>query len=142
MHRAIKRHQDWIRLISNLSQKSHISFLGCFVTYLTTWFDTMQLVVSLPKDVNEGTGGGSNLAIIEMQVQNSVSFFLHVYVCILENADFFPTRHTTYYCYRFGNLTAWAINCKGIQHAVRYIRDNNLDLEILTGSHWFSTNCD
>jgi len=27
----------------------------------------MQLVVSLPKDVNEGTGGGSNLAIIEMQ---------------------------------------------------------------------------
>ena len=60
----------------------------------------------------------------------------------LVNADLFPTRHTTYYCYRFGNLTAWAINCKGIQHAVRYIRDNNLDLEILTGSHWFSTNCD
>ena len=42
----------------------------------------MQLVVSLPKDVNEGTGGGSNLAIIEMQVQNSVSFFLQVYVSI------------------------------------------------------------
>ena len=47
----------------------------------------MQLVVSLPNDVNEGTGGGSNLAIIEMQVQNSVSFFLlQVYVSILENA--------------------------------------------------------
>ena len=43
---------------------------------------------------------------------------------------------------RFGNLTTWAVNCKGIQQVVRYIRDNNLDVEILCGSHWFASDCD
>ena len=40
---------------------------------------------------------------------------------------------------RFGNLTRWAVNCEGIQQVVRTIRDNNVDLEILCGSHWFSS---
>lgn len=40
---------------------------------------------------------------------------------------------------RFGNLTRWAINCEGMQQVVHSIRDNNLDVEILCGSHWFSS---
>lgn len=42
---------------------------------------------------------------------------------------------------RFGNLTRWAVNCEGIQQVVRNIRENNIDVEILCGSHWFSSPC-
>jgi len=42
---------------------------------------------------------------------------------------------------RFGNLTRWAVDCEGIQLVVRHIRENNLDLEVLCGSHWFSSTC-
>jgi hypothetical protein len=42
---------------------------------------------------------------------------------------------------RFGNLTRWAINCEGIQHVVRSIKENNYDVEILCGSHWFASKC-
>lgn len=42
---------------------------------------------------------------------------------------------------KFGNLTRWAVNCEGIQHVVRTIRENNYDVEILCGSHWFNTKC-
>jgi len=41
----------------------------------------------------------------------------------------------------FGNLTRWAINCEGIAQVLRTIRDNNLEMEILCGSHWFSSSC-
>ena len=40
---------------------------------------------------------------------------------------------------RFGNLTRWAVNCEGIQQVVRSVRQNNLDVEILCGSHWFNS---
>lgn len=49
--------------------------------------------------------------------------------------DGFPLLH------KFGNLTRWAVNCEGIQQVVRTLRDNNVDVEILCGSHWFSSNC-
>ncbi len=42
---------------------------------------------------------------------------------------------------RFGNLTRWAVNCEGIQQVVRAIRENNYDVEILCGSHWFASQC-
>ena len=42
---------------------------------------------------------------------------------------------------RFGNLTRWAVNCEGIQHVVRTIKENNYNLEILCGSHWFTMKC-
>ncbi len=42
---------------------------------------------------------------------------------------------------RFGNLTRWAVNCEGIQSVVRTIKEHNLDLEILCGSHWFASTC-
>lgn len=42
---------------------------------------------------------------------------------------------------RFGNLTRWAVNCEGIQNVVRTIKTNNYEVEILCGSHWFSSKC-
>ena len=42
---------------------------------------------------------------------------------------------------RFGNLTRWAVNCEGIQQVVRTIKENNLDITILCGSHWFTSSC-
>jgi len=42
---------------------------------------------------------------------------------------------------QFGNLSRWAVNCEGIQQIVRTIRNNNLDVEILCGSHWFQSTC-
>jgi len=42
---------------------------------------------------------------------------------------------------QFGNLSRWAVNCDGIQQIVRTIRNNNLDVEILCGSHWFQSTC-
>jgi hypothetical protein len=41
----------------------------------------------------------------------------------------------------FGNLTRWAVNCEGITQVLRTMRENNLELEILCGSHWFSSTC-
>jgi len=43
---------------------------------------------------------------------------------------------------QFGNLSRWAVNCEGIQQIVRSIRDNNLEVEILCGSHWFQSSCE
>jgi len=42
---------------------------------------------------------------------------------------------------QFGNLSRWAVNCEGIQQIVRTIRNNNLEVEILCGSHWFQSTC-
>ena len=42
---------------------------------------------------------------------------------------------------QFGNLSRWAVDCEGIQQIVRTIRNNNLELEILCGSHWFPSTC-
>ena len=42
---------------------------------------------------------------------------------------------------QFGNLTRWAVNCEGITQVLRTMRENNLELEILCGSHWFSSVC-
>jgi len=42
---------------------------------------------------------------------------------------------------QFGNLSRWAVDCEGIQQIVRTIRNNNLELEILCGSHWFQSTC-
>jgi len=42
---------------------------------------------------------------------------------------------------QFGNLSRWAVNCEGIQQIVRTIRNNNLEVEILCGSHWFQSAC-
>jgi hypothetical protein len=41
----------------------------------------------------------------------------------------------------FGNLTRWAVNCEGITQVLRTMLENNLELEILCGSHWFSSTC-
>jgi len=41
----------------------------------------------------------------------------------------------------FGNLTRWAVNCEGITQVLRTMRENNLELEILCGSHWFASTC-
>ena len=41
----------------------------------------------------------------------------------------------------FGNLTLWAVNCEGITQVLRTMRENNLELEILCGSHWFASTC-
>jgi len=43
---------------------------------------------------------------------------------------------------QFGNLSRWRVNCEGIQQIVRSIRDNNLEVEILCGSHWFQSSCE
>merc|ERR1712098_533145 len=53
--------------VSSIVIISLIKTIEAGLTPWFEWFETMQLVVSLPKDVNGGTGGGSNLAIIEMQ---------------------------------------------------------------------------
>ena len=42
---------------------------------------------------------------------------------------------------RLGNLTRWAVDCEGIQSVVRAVRENNFDVEILCGSHWFAPRC-
>jgi len=42
---------------------------------------------------------------------------------------------------QFGNLSRWAVNCEGIAQIVRTIRNNNLEVEILCGSHWFQSTC-
>ena len=42
---------------------------------------------------------------------------------------------------QFGNLSRWAVNCEGIQQIVRTVRNNNLEVEILCGSHWFQSTC-
>ena len=42
---------------------------------------------------------------------------------------------------RLGNLTRWAVDCEGIQSVVRTVRENNFDVEILCGSHWFAPRC-
>lgn len=41
----------------------------------------------------------------------------------------------------FNLVGRWAVNCEGIQQIVRTIRNNNLDVEILCGSHWFQSTC-
>jgi len=43
---------------------------------------------------------------------------------------------------QFGNLSRWAVDCEGIQQIVRTIRNNNLEVEILCGSHWFQSSCE
>jgi len=43
---------------------------------------------------------------------------------------------------QFGNLSRWRVNCEGIQQIVRSIRDTNLEVEILCGSHWFQSSCE
>ncbi|TRY72356.1 hypothetical protein TCAL_01007 [Tigriopus californicus] len=67
-------------------------------------------------------------------------FYVYEAPCLTFNSfqtliDCFPDLQ------RFGNLTRWAINCEGIQNVVRTIRDNNFEIEILCGSHWFSSKC-
>ena len=42
---------------------------------------------------------------------------------------------------KFGNLTRWNIKCEEIQKIMRQIRETNLDLSILCGSHWFTSSC-
>ena len=42
---------------------------------------------------------------------------------------------------KFGSLTRWAVNCEGIQQVVRSIKENNLNVSILCGSHWFTADC-
>ena len=42
---------------------------------------------------------------------------------------------------KIGNLTRWAINCDGMQKISRDIRNSNLDVAVLCGSHWFTSNC-
>ena len=42
---------------------------------------------------------------------------------------------------KFGNLTRWAINCEGMQKISRAIREGNLDITVLCGSHWFTSTC-
>ena len=41
----------------------------------------------------------------------------------------------------FGNLTRWALGCEGIRQVTQTITENNFNVEVLTGSHWFSGNC-
>lgn len=38
---------------------------------------------------------------------------------------------------QFGNISRWAVNCEGMQQIVRTIRNDNLEVEILCGSHWY-----
>ena len=42
---------------------------------------------------------------------------------------------------RFGNLTRWAVDCDGMQSVARTIRENNYEIDVLCGSHWFSSRC-
>jgi len=42
---------------------------------------------------------------------------------------------------RTGNLSNWGLDCEGIQWIHSTILDNNLNLEINTGSHWFCSQC-
>ena len=40
-----------------------------------------------------------------------------------------------------GNLTRWCLSCDGLRQAISTIKDNNYDVEVLCGSHWFSSRC-
>lgn len=40
-----------------------------------------------------------------------------------------------------GNLSNWGLDCEGIRWIHSTILDNNLNLEINTGSHWFCSQC-
>ena len=42
---------------------------------------------------------------------------------------------------RTGNLNNWGLDCEGIRWIHSTILDNNLNLEINTGSHWFCSQC-
>ena len=42
---------------------------------------------------------------------------------------------------KIGNITRWAINCEGMQKISSTIRENNLDVAVLCGSHRFTSNC-
>ena len=42
---------------------------------------------------------------------------------------------------KIGNITRWAINCEGMQKISRTIREGNLDVAVLCGSHWFTSTC-
>ena len=59
-------------------------------------------------------------------------------------SSYFDTHYLVFTSTRISDfifISRWAVNCEGIQQIVRTIRNNNLDVEILCGSHWFQSTC-